>query len=96
MSVLDHVARQVNDVAVSLADVPAREGEVGKRCRILAQCAPSGAVRVEQTDSDLYAAIDRAVEQLARDVTAARSLAKARAGVADSAFAFEAPTIQRE
>jgi ribosome-associated translation inhibitor RaiA len=89
MSVLDHLARQVNDVAVSLADVRARDGEVGKRCRMLARFAPSGAARIEQTDSDVYAAIDRAAEQLAREVTAARSLGKVRAGAAEAALTFE-------
>jgi ribosome-associated translation inhibitor RaiA len=68
MSVLDHLVRQVNDVVVCLADVPARDGEVGKRCRMLARLAPSGAARVEETDSDLYGAIDRAAEELARAI----------------------------
>lgn len=89
MSVLDHLVRQVNDVVVSLADVPARDGEVGKRCRMLARLAPSGAARVEETDSDLYGAIDRAAEELARavaidlaqGVTAAPSLGKLRRAV---------------
>jgi putative sigma-54 modulation protein len=89
MSVLDHLVRQVNDVVVSLADVPARDGEVGKRCRMLARLAPSGAARVEETDSTLYGAIDRAAEELARavavdlaqGVTAAPSLGKLRRAV---------------
>jgi ribosome-associated translation inhibitor RaiA len=96
MSVLDHLVRQVNGVAVSLADVPALDGEVGKRCRMLARLAPSGAARAEETDSDPYVAIDRAAEELARvmvlerarRVTAARSLGKLRAGAVEDALAF--------
>jgi ribosome-associated translation inhibitor RaiA len=96
MSVLDHLVRQVNDVVVSLADVPARGGEVGKRCRMLAQLAPSGAARVEETASDLYGAVDRAAEELARavavelaqGVTAAPSLKKLRASAAEAVRAF--------
>jgi ribosome-associated translation inhibitor RaiA len=96
MSVLDHLVRQVNDVVVSLADVPARDGQVGKRCRMLARLAPSGAARVEETDSDLYGAIDRAAEglaramalELARGVTAAPSMGKLRARAVEAAPAF--------
>jgi len=81
MSVLDHLVRGVNGVAVSVTDVHDPDGEGGKRCRMLALLAPSGQARVEGTDSDLYGAIDRAAEELAHAValqlsqpgTAARS-----------------------
>lgn len=96
MSVLDHLVRQVNDVVVSLADVKGSDGVVGKRCRMLARLAPSGAARVEETDSDLYGAIDRAAEELARamalelarGVTAAPSLGTLRGRAVEAAPAF--------
>jgi ribosome-associated translation inhibitor RaiA len=78
MSVLDHLVRQVNGVAVSLADVPGRDGKVVKRCRMLAWLAPSGSTGVEEMDSDLYAAIDRAAEELARGMALEGSLGKLR------------------
>lgn len=68
MSVLDQLVRQVNGVLVSLADVDASDGGVGKRCRMVALLAPAGAAPVQKTDSGLYAAIDRAAEELAHVV----------------------------
>jgi hypothetical protein len=90
MSVLDQLVRQVNAVCISLADVQASGGDVGKRCRMLARLAPSGAAAVEMTDSGQYAAIDRAAQELARVVAlelarqkpAARSHQKLRADTA--------------
>jgi hypothetical protein len=87
MSELDQLVRQVNEVLVSLADVDARDCDAGKRCGMLALLDPSGAAPVEKTDSDLYAAIDRAAEELAHVValelarreTTTRSLGKLRA-----------------
>ena len=68
MSVLDHHVRQVDGVTVYLPDVHAPEGGVDKRCRMVVLLAPSGEVAVEETDPGLYAAIDRAAEQLAHGV----------------------------
>ena len=92
MSVLDHLVRQVDAVTVCLADVHAPEGGINKRCRMLA-LLPSGEVCVEETDSGLYAAIDRAAERLAhaaalelgrREMTAA-PLGQVRAGAVEVA-----------
>ena len=92
MSVLDHLVRQVDGVTVCLADVHAPEGGINKRCRMLA-LLPSGEVCVEETDSGLYAAIDRAAERLAhgvalelgrREMTAA-PLGQVRAGAVEVA-----------
>lgn len=88
MSVLDHLVRQVDEVAVCLADVDAPCRGIEKRCRMLARLIPSGAVRVEDAHSGLYAAIDRAAERLAdavaldqhrRDLVAATPLGQAGA-----------------
>lgn len=68
MSVLDHLVRQVDEVAVCLADVDEPHGGIEKRCRMQARLVPSGAVRVEDAHSGLYAAIDRAAERLANAV----------------------------
>ena len=68
MSVLDHLAGQVEGVTVRLADVDAASGGIGKRCRMLARLTSSREVHVEETDPGLYAAIDRAAERLAQCV----------------------------
>jgi len=68
MSVLDHLAGQVEGVTVRLADVDAASGGIGKRCRMLARLTSSREVHVVEADPGLYAAIDRAAERLARGV----------------------------
>lgn len=65
MSVLDQLVQRVDGVTVSLAPVNAAGGIV-KQCRMLARLMPSGGVRVQHADPVLYAAIDRAAEQLAQ------------------------------
>ena len=103
MSELDQLVRQVNEVLVSLADDDARDG-AGKRCAMLALLDPSGAVPVEKADSDLYAAIDRAAEELAQVValelarreTTTRSLGKLREDTAVATLGPKAPGMRRE
>jgi ribosome-associated translation inhibitor RaiA len=94
MSVLDHLVRQVNHVAVNLTHVHAPDGGVDTRCRMLALLAPSREARVDETDSGPYTAIDRAAEklrsavalQLARRAMDARSLRNQRAGAVVAAL----------
>ena len=93
MSVLDHLVRQVDHVAVNLTHVHA-DGGIDTRCRMLALLAPSGEARIDETDSGPYAAIDRAAEklayavalELARGEMEARSLRNRRAGVVEAAL----------
>jgi hypothetical protein len=68
MSVLDHLVREVEGVAVSLADVPGSDGLMEKQCRMLARLAPSGAVAVEHSCPALYQAIDETARRLALGV----------------------------
>jgi len=68
MSVMDHLAGQVEGVTVRLADVDAPGDGAEKRCRMLARLASSREVHVEETGSGVYAAIDRAAERLAHGV----------------------------
>ena len=84
MSMLDHLVRQVDSVTVGLGDVHAPEGGIDKRCRMLALLAPSGEVRVEETDPGLYAAVDRAAERLAQGVAIERAR-QVRAGAVEAA-----------
>ena len=62
LSALGYLSRRVEGVTVCIAGVTAPGGDIDRRCRMLAQIAPSGEVRVEETDRDLYAAIDRTAD----------------------------------
>lgn len=65
---LSRFGRCVRTVSVSLVDLKGPRGGIDKRCSVHARLAPRGSVRVEYTDSDLPAAIDRAATRLARAV----------------------------
>ncbi len=64
MSVLDYRVRRVESVIVSVTDAARTVEGAQTRCRMLAQLVPSGEVRVEEVDSRLHDAIDRAAERL--------------------------------
>lgn len=74
--VLGRSASHVSRVAVLLADINGPRGGVDKRCRIHVRLTPPLEVVVEDTQSDLYRAIDRAAERVGR--TVARSLSRLR------------------
>lgn len=65
---------RIKSVTVRFVDLNGPRGGVDKRCRMLARLVPRGDVRVEKTDGDLYAAIDRAAERLGQSV--AREMAR--------------------
>ncbi len=73
---LGRSAHHVSRVAVLLADINGPRGGVDKRCRIRVKLEPSLDVVVEDTQSDLYRAIDRAADRVGR--TVARSLGRQR------------------
>ena len=56
-------------ITVRLSDINGPRGGVDKCCRIIAEVVPSGSVVLEETDADLYAAIDRAVDRVGRSLT---------------------------
>ena len=49
-------------------DVNGPRGGADKRCQIVARLTPTGEVRVQELDGDLYAAISRATDRLDRAV----------------------------
>lgn len=61
---LDHFAPHIQSVTVRLTDVNAGRGGVDKCCRLTAHIRVGGKVVVEETDVDLYKAIDRATEKM--------------------------------
>jgi len=70
------LGERVGQVRVGISDLNGPRGGVDKCCRISATLVPRGRVAVEEVDSDLYTAIDRAAERLGRSCT--RRLQRAR------------------
>lgn len=68
---LSRFAGRVQAVSVRLTDDNGPRGGVDKACRLRVHLRGAGLVRVEELDSDLYAAVDRAVARLARGVSRA-------------------------
>jgi ribosome-associated translation inhibitor RaiA len=73
---LGRFGARIAGVTVWLSDVNGPRGGVDKRCRVQVALASGPAVRVEDADADLYAAIGRAAERVGRAV--ARDLARRR------------------
>jgi len=69
-------------VTARLADVNGPRGGADKRCQLRALLRPAAQVVVDDTDADLYAAIDRATERMGRAVTRAVQRARAMAAPA--------------
>jgi ribosomal subunit interface protein len=73
---LGRVGGSVERVTARVADLNGPRGGQDKRCTISAAVSPAGIVVVEETDSDLYAAINRAAERAGRTIL--RHLQRAR------------------
>ena len=73
---LGHAPLANGRVRVSLSDINGPRGGLDKRCQIHIPLPHHGPVVVEDTESDLYAAIDRAVERAGE--TLRRRLARQR------------------
>ena len=66
-SALRHGGRTVADVTVRLRDVNGpRRGGVDKRCGVEIRLAHGGPTVIQETDDDLYTAIDRAANRSKR------------------------------
>ena len=61
---LGRFASRVGRVVIRISDVNGTRGGVDQCCRISAELLPSGKVVLEQTDADLFTAIDRAAERV--------------------------------
>ena len=70
------LGERVGQVKVGISDLNGPRGGVDKCCRVSVTLVPRGRVVVEEVDSDLYTAIDRAAERLGRSCT--RRLQRAR------------------
>ena len=81
---LDRNDGHITRVKVSLADINGPRGGVDKRCQISLTLAGQNNIVIEDTEADLYVAIDRASERCAR--TLSRRLEKFREHSYDSAL----------
>jgi putative sigma-54 modulation protein len=66
---LSRFESRVRRVTVRIFDINGPRGGVDKCCRITAHLHPTETVVVEELDTDLFAAIDRATERVARTFT---------------------------
>lgn len=73
---LNHGDDYISRVTVRLSDVNGPRGGADKRCLIEVRLKQKPAVVIEDTEADIYVAIDRAVERTGR--TLARRIARQR------------------
>lgn len=66
---LTHAADHIRRVTVRLSDINGPRGGSDKCCRILVTMEKLPEVAIEDIESDLYVAIDRAADRAARTVT---------------------------
>jgi putative sigma-54 modulation protein len=91
---LNHGIDSVSRIVVRLSDVNGPRGGVDKRCGIEIRLKGSTAVAIEDTEVDLYVAIDRAAERAGR--TLDRRLARRREFAAVSAARLTPPGTEAE
>jgi len=65
---LGRFGQRVRRVTLGLADLNGPRGGVDKRCRVSVALEPRGGVFIEEDSADVFAAVDGAVERLARSV----------------------------
>lgn len=93
----DHIARRltyslnhgqdlVSRIVVRLADINGPRGGIDKRCGIEVHLKGASAIVIDDTQADLYVAIDRAAERTGRtlDRRLARRRRRSRAGAGSS------------
>lgn len=73
----DRIGDRIRRVVVRLSDINGPRGGADKHCQIQVHLDQLPEVVIEDTQSDLYAAVDRAAERAARTVT--RRLSRERA-----------------
>ena len=71
---LDRAHHDVNTITVRLSDINGPRGGADKRCQIQIPLPRHNGVVIEETDADLYVAIDRAASRAGN--TLARQLAR--------------------
>ncbi len=65
---LGRFGTRIRQIMVRIADLNGPRGGVDKQCRITVDVRPFGTVILEETDADLYRAIDRAAHRVSQSV----------------------------
>lgn len=65
---LNHARDHIRRIEVRLSDINGPRGGADKRCQIVVPLEKHSSVVIEDTESNLYAAIDRAADRAARAV----------------------------
>jgi putative sigma-54 modulation protein len=60
---LSRFERQIRGITIRLFDINGPRGGTDKCCRIAVRLIPSGVIVIQEVNSDLFAAIDRASER---------------------------------
>jgi putative sigma-54 modulation protein len=84
-----HIADHIRRITIHLSDINGPRGGLDKRCRLSVTMEKLAEVVVEDTESDLYLAIDRATDRAARTVT--RNIDRARSHRKSGAMTQEIP-----
>jgi putative sigma-54 modulation protein len=66
--VLGRFGSRIGHATVHLAECKSAQGAMGKRCRIVVRLLRSGEVSIDDTDEDLGAAVNRAMERVGSSV----------------------------
>lgn len=75
-SALARFNRRVQDATASFVDMNGPKGGVDKQCRLVVRLRPNDKVTIEETGSELFAAVTRAIDRAKRAV--ARALRRRR------------------
>ena len=67
-AVLQRFGPRIGQVTIYLADLNGPRGGIDKRCRIVAQLLQSGQISVEDTNADLGAVLNRAMDRMGQSV----------------------------
>jgi putative sigma-54 modulation protein len=62
---------RIRNVTTKVVDVNGRKGGIDKQCRLVVQLCPKGTVTIEETDSNVSAAIARAADRAGHTVSRA-------------------------
>jgi putative sigma-54 modulation protein len=62
---------RIRRTTLQIVDNNGPRGGMDKTCRINIRLVPTGSVRIEDTDVDMFAAVDRAIERATRSVSRA-------------------------
>lgn len=86
---MSHLTDHIRRITLHLSDINGPRGGLDKRCRISVTLEKLAEVAVEDIESDLYVAIDRATDRAARTVT--RNIDRARSHRKGGAMVQEIP-----